>query len=108
MAGIFDRLAAGGEDSPKLPIWPLYASFWQISEGYLDRAGLLSRFAIADAAEVADIDALLTMVATQTAGLSGDALASRRIGLFHELWNVLVCVERGYLTEAQARTRLGI
>lgn len=108
MAGIFDRIRGGSEGIAKLPIWPLYASFWQLSEGYLDRAGLLARFDIVDAAEIADIDALLGVVAAATAGQSGEQLKQTRIGLFHEHWNVLVCVERDYLTEAQARTRLGI
>lgn len=108
MAGIFDRLRGGSEGIAKVPIWPLYSSFWQISEGYLDRNGLLARFDITATSEVADIDALLGVVAASTAGQSGDQLKQTRIGLFHELWNVLVCIERGYLTEAQARTRLGI
>ena len=108
MAGIFDRIRGGSESVQKLAIWKLYASFWQINEGYLDRDGMLARFGIVEAAEVADIDSLLAVVASQTAGLTGEALAAKRIGLFHELWNVLVCIESGYLTEQQARTRLGI
>lgn len=108
MAGIFDRIRGGSEGIAKLPIWPLYASFWQVSEGYLDPAGLLARFDITDQVEVADIDALLAVVTASTSGKSGEQLKQTRIGMFHEFWNVLVCVERGYLTEAQARTRLGI
>lgn len=108
MSGLFDRIRGNSEAIKQLPIWKLYASFWQINEGYLDRDGLLARFGIVDAAVVADIDALLAVVSSQTAGLTGEALAATRIGLFHELWNVLVCIESGYLTEQQARTRLGI
>ena len=105
MSGIYDLIRPTGPDTKKLSIWPLYASFWQLMEGDITSQTIIDRFEISGDA-LTDFNNLVTEVNTRIAAAANPT--EERRALFHEFWNILVCIEMGYMDESSARTRLGI
>ena len=105
MSGIYDLIRPSGPNTKKLPIWPLYASFWQFMEGEINSQTIIDRFEISGDA-LADFNGLMASVNTRIDSAANPV--EERRALFHEFWNILVCIEMGYMDEAAARTRLGI
>lgn len=101
MTGLFDRLVSGAEE--RIANSDLLCLFWMMLEGDLgvDRDFIVSDLGLTGA-EVTDLDAVIASVNAELVG------GATREALFHKYSQVTTCLERGKMTEAQARTKLGI
>lgn len=108
MTGIFDRIKPDVPEGVKrIPIWGLLNEFWLMLEGYKTSTEVIAYFGLTGD-ELTDFSAILTKVTTDMAGMSDSEKKAYRSGAWHDNWQTLVAMERGRITETQARTRLGI
>lgn len=108
MAGLFNRVGTNvPEGVRRIPIWALLNEFWLMLEGYKSSAEVIAHLGLTGS-EVTDFLAILTKVTSDMSGMDDTQKASYRLAAFNSNWQTLVALERGRITEAQARTRLGI
>jgi hypothetical protein len=106
MSGIFDRIKRDlPENTKRLAISKLYASFWQLIEGDITVADIISRFELTGD-EITDISAVASTVGATIAAADDQQL--ERIRIHHKYTHTLMCVEFGYLDEVSARAKLGL
>ena len=108
MAGIFDRIKPDLDDGvERIPIQPFLNSFWCVLEGILTPAQVIAHFnLIGD--ELTDYNTILAKTQADLAALDDAGKEAYRQKAFHQNLQLLFGLEYGFVTEAQARARLGI
>ena len=97
MASIYEGLARDN-DVPKIPVWPLLNTMWQVREGMITGEDAAARFDL-DAQEIAELKTIFQNMAGN---------GKTKLNNFHDFWQLLLAVEHGYIDEATWNTEVGL